>query len=311
MPSISEKNTPIASPIIREVTIGDCRLIHGDCLEVMPLLGKFDAVLADPPYETTQAGWDKAIDFAKMWAAIEHIRTATTPVCLFGMEPFSSGLRLSNLAEFKYDWIWDKPKSTGQMNAKKQPMRSHEFISVFYKKQAYYNPQKTTGHRLKISTRGPHLQSDVYGKQSGNSYRSTSRYPRSIQAFSSDTQNSSVHPTQKPVALMEYLIKTYTKPNDTVLDFTMGSGTTGVACVKLGRKFIGIELTNGPNPKHRYFDIAVKRVSEAYSQPNLFIAPSNNPIAPTQESFDLDTPTTDAEDAPPSIMDDAFWEGEV
>ncbi len=246
--------------------IGDCTLILGNCLEVMPTLGKVGAVITDIPYGTTQCSWDVTIPFDKMWPAINSVSSDDTPVVLFGTEPFSSMLRLSNFKNFKYDWIWDKPKGTGYLNAKKQPMRNHEIISVFYNKQCLYNPQMTKGHKRKVSVRGG-AKSDVYGEDGGNIYDSTERYPRSILEYSSDTQNSSLHSTQKPVSLMWYLVETYTSEGDTVLDFTMGSGTTLVACAKLGRIGIGIEIYE------KYFEIACKRVEEAYRQPDMFIEP--------------------------------------
>ena len=267
----------MSNPIIREVTIGQCRLIQGDCLEVMPLLGKVDAVVTDPPYGTTQCKWDAVLPFPEMWAAINAVSGGSAPVVLFGSEPFSSTLRVSNLPAFRYDWIWDKPKGTGFLNAKKQPLRAHETISVFCDRPAAYFPQMTGGHQRKITFRGKHLQTDVYGEMAGDyHYDSTDRYPKSVVTFSSDTQNSSLHPTQKPVALMEYLIATYTLPGQTVLDFTMGSGTTMVACAKTGRRGIGIEL----DPD--YFDVACVRVAEADATPDLFVA-KPPVVAPVQE----------------------------
>lgn len=200
-----------------------------------------------------------------MWACIDKVTNKNTCIALFGSEPFSSQLRMSNIKNYKYDWIWDKIKGTGFLNAKKQPMRNHEIISIFYGKQCIYNPQKTYGHQKKTSFKAKHLQTDVYGAVNNDYlYESTERYPRSIQEFSTDTQNSSLHPTQKPVALLEYLIKTYTNENDIVLDFAMGSGSTGVACINTNRRFIGIELNK------TYFDIACNRIAEANKQGMLF-----------------------------------------
>jgi len=254
------------SAIRKEVIIGDCRLILGDCLEVLPTLGKVDAVVTDPPFGTTQCSWDAIIPSDQMWSAIDSVTDDNTPVVLFGCEPFSSLLRTSALHRFKYDWVWDKPKGTGFLNAKKQPLRGHEMVSVFCKGQTPYFPQKTVGHVRKQSFRGKHLQTDVYGQMANDyCYDSTERYPRTVVTFSSDTQNSSVHPTQKPVALMEFLVATYSSDGQTILDFTMGSGTTGVACAKSGRAFIGIE-------RHEpYFDIACERIRKAYAQPDMFV----------------------------------------
>ena len=232
-------------------------LYHGDCLKIMKDIpdGSIDMVLCDLPYGITQCEWDSMIQLDVLWAQYERITKPTTPIALFGIEPFSSKLRLSKIDWYKYDWIWDKVKGTGFLNAKKQPMRCHEIVSMFYRKQCLYNPIKTTGHAKKVSHRSQHLQTDVYGYMRNDyTYNSTERYPRSIQVFSTDTQNSSLHPTQKPVALCEYLIKTYTNPGDTILDNCMGSGTTGVAAINTGRNFIGIELNE------KYFGIAKERI---------------------------------------------------
>jgi site-specific DNA-methyltransferase (adenine-specific) len=217
-----------------------------------------DMILCDLPYGTTQCKWDTVLPFEPLWKQYNRIIKDNGAIVLFGSEPFSSTLRLSNLKYYKYDWIWDKVKGTGFLNARKQPMRNHELISVFYKKQCLYNPQKTFGHNMKKSYRSKDLQTDVYGEMKNDyTYESTERYPRSIQVFSTDTQNSSLHPTQKPVALLEYMIKTYTNEGETVLDNCMGSGSTGVAAKNLHRKFIGIEKDN------TYFSIAEERIKSA------------------------------------------------
>ena len=214
-----------------------------------------DCIITDLPYGTTQCKWDTVIPFELLWEQYNRIIKENGAIVLFGTEPFSSHLRLSNLKNYKYDWIWDKIKGTGFLNAKRQPMRNHELISVFYKKQCTYNPQKTYGHKKKKSYRSKDLQTDVYGEMKNDyTYESTERYPRSIQVFSTDTQNSSLHPTQKPVALIEYLIKTYTNEGEIILDSCMGSGTTGVACRNLNRRFIGIEMDK------KYFEIAKERI---------------------------------------------------
>lgn len=236
------------------------RLYHGDCLQLMPWLPdkSVDMILCDLPYGTTRCKWDTVIPFDELWKQYMKIIKPGGAVVLFACEPFASKLRLSNLAWYKYDWVWDKVKGTGFLNVKKQPMRNHELICVFYGKQCTYNPQMTHGAKRKVSYRSSKLQTDVYGNMK-NDYRydSTDRYPRSIQVFSTDTQKSSLHPTQKPVALLEYLIKTYTNPGQTVLDNCMGSGSTGVACVNTGRNFIGIELNDV------YFEIAKERIHKA------------------------------------------------
>ena len=243
---------------MRVETIGRATLYLGDCREVLPTLRPVAAVIADIPYGTTNAPWDTAIPFPDMWAALAHVAERGTPLLLFGAEPFSSGLRLSNLKRFKYDWVWSKPKATGFLNAKKQPLRAHELISVFAEGQARYYPEKTTGHPRKKTFRGKHLQTAVYGEMSGDYYYdSTERYPRSVIEFAQDTQNSSEHDTQKPVELMRYLVRTYSQPGDTVLDFTMGSGTTGIACLQEGRDFIGVESDLA------HFETACRRIEDA------------------------------------------------
>jgi site-specific DNA-methyltransferase (adenine-specific) len=242
-------------------------LYQGDCLEVMKQFpdSHFDACITDPPYGTTACKWDTVIPLEPMWSQLHRIVKPNGAIVLFGNEPFASKLRMSNINNYRYDLIWDKIKGTGFLNAKKMPMRNHENIILFYIKPPAYNPQMTTGHKRKISYRSKHHQTEVYGEMKNDyTYNSTNRYPRSIIAISTDTQNSSIHPTQKPVALMKYLIQTYTNAGEIVVDFTMGSGSTGVACAQLGRRFVGIEL----DPD--YFAIAQKRIAAAYAQPRLF-----------------------------------------
>lgn len=244
--------------------MSNIQLYNGDCLEIMDNLIqqgiKVDAIITDIPYGTTCCKWDSIIPFEEMWKRIKEIRKPTTPIVLFGSEPFSSSLRLSNIKEYKYDWKWEKTQATGFFNAKKQPMRCIEDICVFYQKQCLYNPQKTEGHKP-VNSYTKYLstvnKTEVYGKctkeLSGGG--NTDRFPRQLLTYSSDKQTCYLHPTQKPVALMEYLIKTYTNEGDTVLDCTMGSGTTGVACKNTGRKFIGIELDEN------YYNIAKERIN--------------------------------------------------
>jgi len=232
-------------------------VMHGDCLEVMKNIpdGSIDMILCDLPYGTTQCKWDVVIPFEPLWAQYKRVIKDNGAIVLFGSEPFSSALRMSNIKNYKYDWIWDKIKGTGFLNAKRQPMRNHEIVSVFYKKQCTYNPLKTKGHNKKESFRAKHLQTEVYGDMKNDySYSSTERYPRSIQVFSTDTQNSSIHPTQKPVALMEYLIKTYTNEGEVILDNAAGSGTTGIACINTNRRYFLIEKDE------KYFDVINERI---------------------------------------------------
>ena len=213
-----------------------------DCFNVLPAIPaqSVDLVLADLPYGTTQCAWDTEMPLKQLWH--HYNRICSGPVILFAQAPFDKILGASNIKALKYEWIWEKTNATGHLNAKKAPMKAHENVLVFYTRQPTYNPIKTSGHvRKTAKKRGD--GSPVYGKQNldGLSYDSTERYPRSVIEFASDKQKSNLHPTQKPVALCEYLIRTYSNPGDTVLDNCMGSGTTGVAALSLGRKFIGIE----------------------------------------------------------------------
>ena len=218
------------------------KLINADCLDYIHFVGGVDLVLADMPYGTTQCRWDSLIDLDRMWHSLNYVTVANTPIILFAQTPFDKVLGCSNLKRLKYEWIWEKTAATGHLNAKKMPMKAHENILVFYRSQPTYNPQKTSGHTPTHSYTKRHGDGECYGKTSEISGGgSTERYPRSIQIFASDKQKSSLHPTQKPVALMEYLIRTYTNEGDTVLDFCMGSGTTGIACLNTRRNFIGIE----------------------------------------------------------------------
>ena len=242
-------------------------ILHGDCLELMKKIpdGIIDMVLCDLPYGTTNCKWDSVMDLDLLWSQYKRIVKEEGAIVLFGAEPFSSQLRMSNLKMYKYDWVWDKIKGTGFLNAKKQPMRNHEFVHVFYRKQCLYNPQMTSGHKRKVSFRAKVHQTGVYGDMGNdNMYDSTDRYPRSIQEFSSDTQNSSLHPTQKPVGLIEYLIKTYTNEGDLVLDNCAGSFTTAIGCINTGRDYICMEK------EKEYFDIGKERIEAHLAQPKLF-----------------------------------------
>lgn len=244
-------------------------LFCGDCLEIMPeLMQKIDLILADPPYEilNKKCTWDKMIDIDKMWQRIKLVkRDEAVPVILFSQEPYTSRLIQSNIDEFKYKWYWEKTAPVGHLNAKKQPLRCIEEILVFYEKQCNYFPIKTEGHKPVNSFRKTVCtanNTDCYGETKheivggGN----TDRFPKNLLTFKSDKQLCSLHPTQKPVALLEYLVKTYTKEGDTVLDFCMGSGTTGVACRNLNRNFIGIELDE------KYFNIAKDRIECSFER---------------------------------------------
>ena len=247
-----------------------CKLIHGDCLEEMDkLIGggqKVDLILTDPPYGTTACNWDNIIPFDKMWDCIHRLSKERTPTLLFGSEPFSSKLRSSNLNEFKYDWIWDKEVGTNFLNANRTPLPSHEVISVFYRKLPCYNPQKRfVGIKHKSPQTGK-LSHKTYGKVKERTpwVDDGYRFPLTVlrcNKYKTEASNSTnIHPTQKPVKLLEYFIKTYSNEGDVVLDFTMGSGSTGVACKNLNRDFIGIELDED------YYNIAVERCNEYQSR---------------------------------------------
>ncbi|WP_225773238.1 DNA-methyltransferase [Pseudomonas sp. Marseille-Q5115] len=232
----------------------------GDCLQVMKQFpdASVDMVLADLPYGTTQCAWDVIIPFEPLWEQYLRIAKPEAAIVLCAAQPFSSLVVASNPAHYRYEWIWEKGNATGFLNAKKQPLRAHESAQVFYRKQPAYNPQMTRGHQRKTAQRKT-VNSECYGKAlSLTSYDSTERYPRSVQFFSSDKQAGSFHPTQKPVAWMRFLIETYTDDFAIVMDNTMGSGTTGVACAEIGRRFfLGIEQ----DPDH--FAVAKRRIEEA------------------------------------------------
>ena len=218
-------------------------LHNADCFGVFPQIasGTVDLVCADIPYGTTQCRWDSVLDLQLMWEQLYRIAKPSAAFVLFSAQPFTSVLINSNLRDWRSEWIWEKGNATGFLNAKKQPLRAHENIEVFYRRQPTYNPQFTHGHERRTSKRKT-VNSECYGKAlTLTKYDSTSRYPRDVQFFSSDKQTGNYHPTQKPLALVQYLIETYSNPGDTVLDFTMGSGTAGVACQQAGRNFIGIE----------------------------------------------------------------------
>lgn len=239
--------------------MAETKLYNGDCLEVMDKLiadgVKVDAIITDPPYGTTACKWDSVIPFPAMWERLNKLIKNNGAIVLFGSEPFSSMLRCSNLKQYKYDWIWDKKKSGNIFLAKYQPMKTHELITVFSNGTTNYYPIKTIRDKIKKSKNyGTGEAMGGHKIKEEKIYEYTDKNPISILSFSNAYQKGKVHPTQKPVALMEYLIKTYTLENETVLDFTMGSGSTGVACVNTNRNFIGIELD------HKYFEIAQKRI---------------------------------------------------
>lgn len=246
----------------------------GDCLELMKDIPdkSVDMILCDLPYGTTACKWDNVIPFEPLWEQYNRIIKDNGAIALFGSEPFASKLRMSNLRNYRYDWVWHKNTSGSFATAKKMPMKYHENILIFYNKQPKYNPQfqqysdkvikrfkdgekVNRKKQVNFSTNTIHNGLSFLGEQSIMLARG--KYPESVQKFNNIAQNKRLHPTQKPVALLEYLIKTYTNENEVVLDNCMGSGSTGVACVNTNRNFIGIELDN------KYFEIAEKRIKEA------------------------------------------------
>lgn len=257
-------------------------LIQGNCLEKMKYISSesIDAVICDLPYGTTKCKWDIIIPFNMLWEQYNRIIKPAGVILLFGNEPFSSNLRLSNLSNYRYDWYWQKDKAANFLFGNKMPLKIIEIISVFYSSQPTYNPQKEIrpggahkGHQYKNPAKITKNVKDVMGDSwketkmdetqnyHGKSYEPNKLLPKQLIYFSRE-QRGKVHPTQKPVSLIEYLIKTYTNENNTVLDNCMGSGTTGVACKNLNRNFIGIEL----DPI--YFKIAENRIAEVFSDSN-------------------------------------------
>lgn len=247
-------------------------LKQGDCLELMKDIPSksIDLILCDLPYGTTRNKWDSIIDLELLWEQYNRIIKDRGAILLFAQTPFDKVLGVSNLENLRYEIIWQKTAPTGFLNAKKMPMKAHENILVFYKKLPTYNPQMTQGHPRKVSSKASREKSverqklkvdsqnsnyNFYG-ESVEGYDSTERYPLSVQVFAKDQQKENYHPTQKPVALLEWLIKTYTNEGDLVLDNCMGSGSTGVACVNTSRNFIGMELTE------QYFEVAKKRLEK-------------------------------------------------
>jgi len=245
------------------------QLYHGDCLEEMDKLIeqgiKVDAIITDPPYGTTACKWDSVIPFDEMWIRLNKLIKDNGAIVLFGSEPFSSALRMSNIKNYKYDWYWNKNRVTNFLNAKNQPLRAMEVLSIFYKNQPRFIPvpfsDKHYAHRSDKTTNGTEQYGDFKTKTSIKTRQITSAknviffdtvHPQSVE--------KKAHPTQKPVQLMEYLIKTYTNEYETVLDFTMGSGTTMVAAQNLNRNGIGIELDD------KYFQIAKDRIEATQAE---------------------------------------------
>ena len=236
----------------------ESRILCGDAIEMMATLPdqSIDMIACDPPYEVTANSWDKFIPFEPMWKEIWRI--CRGGVVFTAIQPFSSALVMSQVKFYRQEWIWRKNKATGHLNAKKMPLRSHEAVLVFSRKTPIYNPQMTTGHAPgNYAVRRTHTSN--YGAQRPTEYGgSTERYPQTVQEFAvvNNDAPERYHPTQKPVGLFEFMIRTYSNEGDTVLDFACGSGTTGVACRRTGRNFIGIEKDE------KFAAIAEKRIAE-------------------------------------------------
>ena len=240
-------------------------LWQGDCLELMKDIpdGAVDMILCDLPYGCTRNKWDSVIPFDRLWNQYERVIKENGAIILFSSEPFTSFLVTSNVRLFRYDLIWHKEKGSDFLNANRKPLRAHENICVFYKKQPTYNAQKTDGKPYKAKS-GDKTSSN-YGKFYGNYHsenKDGKRCPLSVLSFCGENKKRRQHPTQKPIALLEWLIKTYSNEGETVLDNCMGSGSTGVACINTGRNFIGIELNKD------YFAIAKKRIEENEQESN-------------------------------------------
>ena len=239
------------------------KIYNEECLEGMKKIPdkSVDMILCDLPYGTTRNKWDSVIPLDKLWEQYNRIIKDNGAIVLTAQTPFDKVLGTSNLKMLKYEWIWEKTTATGWFNAKKMPMKAHENILVFYKKPPVYNYEKTKGHKPTNSyTKRVDVinKSTTYGKvkkdMSGGG--ETERYPRSVIKFSTDKQKSTIHPTQKPVALFEYLIKTYTNEGETVLDNCMGSGTTAIAAINTNRNYIGFELDE------EYYKASLERIEE-------------------------------------------------
>ena len=246
-------NSP--KPLLHIADVSGSALFQGDCLDIMPLIpdNSIDCIITDPPYGTTACKWDSIIPFDKMWEQLNRIIKPNGAIVLFGSEPFSSALRMSNIKNYKYDWKWDKVKPVGHLVAKHRPMQRLEDIMIFGSGKINYYPIMIKRDKDKQSKE--YRRTEIMGgKKTGSIKILKDKHPQGIIVISNANQNGKVHPTQKPLELMEYLVKTYTKESETILDFTVGSGSTLVASKNLNRKFIGIEK------EVKYYDLAVARV---------------------------------------------------
>lgn len=248
-------------------------LYHGDCLDIMQQIpeNSVDCVICDPPFGTTPLTWDSIIPFDKLWEQFSRIIKSTTPIILFGQEPFSSYVRMSNIKQYRYDWYWEKERLTNVFQIKKRCGKTVENIMVFYKEQCLYNPQKhdhigkRVTNKIGDNARWSVTQSGYNSNTKPREYIDDgTRYPTQVLKIPHDNYKKVLHPTQKPVELLEYLIKTYTNEGMTVLDNCMGSGSTGIACLNTNRYFIGIEKDEN------YFNVAKQRIENHKVQQKLF-----------------------------------------
>lgn len=253
------------------------QLYQGDCLEIMKQIPdkSIDMVLCDLPYGTTPLSWDKVLPSKELWNIYNKICKENAAIVLFGNEPFSSYLRISNIKDYKYDWYWEKERLTNLFQVKKRCGKTIENIMIFYKKQPIYNPQKTEYFGKKVTNKigeNARFSATQVGNYSNikplEYIDDGTRYPTQLLKFNRDNPRNRLHPTQKPVALLEYLIKTYTNEGMTVLDNCMGSGSTGEACLRTNRNFIGIEK------EEKYFNIAKERLGKVEEELN--VNPKNN-----------------------------------
>jgi site-specific DNA-methyltransferase (adenine-specific) len=259
-----------------ETSMGRLQLHLGDCLELMKALpdASVDLILCDLPYGTTRNKWDSVLPFDALWA--EYGRLCRGAIVLTASQPFTSALVMSKAAWFRHNWVWEKSAATGHLNAKRMPMKLHEDVVVFSKDAPPYNPQGLQPFN-KVTRRGNNGTN--FGASGSENFQEFTNYPRSIVRFPNDPKP--VHPTQKPLALMEYLVATYSNQGDVVLDNCMGSGTTGVACMNTGRRFIGMEM----DPS--YFAIAQQRILEAVQRERINARFADRPHTPATADFDL------------------------
>jgi site-specific DNA-methyltransferase (adenine-specific) len=248
------------TPQFCQTDVSGSTFVNADCFDVFPFIEdkSIDAIICDLPYGTTVCKWDSVLPLDKLWNEYKRVLKPNGVILLTASQPFTTILIANDLKMFKYNLVWDKVAVTNPMLAKKQPMRCHEDILVFYDKQPTYNPQMRVGVKWSRAGKKQHT-TDTLGQSTlfnNGSDESEMKYPKSIITFSNADKTKNKHPTQKPIDLMEWLIKTYTNEGDMVLDNTMGSGTTNLACIKLNRKSIGIEK------EKQYYDVAVRRALE-------------------------------------------------